>query len=350
MNDSSLNKAGPQRGGKRLGSIGRWLPGVLISAIAIYALFKLVNPEELGLAFRAINLVYLIPGALLVLVWLFLRALALKVILNNQASIPQTFRAINVGYLLNNILPLRAGELGKAVVLGRSSGLGASKILSGIVIERAFDLFCAAALLLAVLPLVLEMSWTRPVAIIVLALVAAGLAALYAMARNNSAIVDWIGKIGGKWPWVEKVAQPQIASFLSGFAILTDIRRFLLSLLAIGASWGVAVVMYYVMMLSIIPAPPFWWGVFVNSVLAMGIALPSAPAALGVFEASVVAGLKVLGIGYSQALAYAVVMHFLQILITGIAGVYGLVKERQSLQGLFSLSAKSSPQQEAIDQ
>ncbi|MEM5773791.1 MAG: lysylphosphatidylglycerol synthase transmembrane domain-containing protein, partial [Anaerolineaceae bacterium] len=323
-----------------LGGAGRWLPGVLISGIAIYAIFSLVSPQELAQALQSINLVYIFPEAALVILWLILRALALKVILSGKAQTLQTFRAINAGYLLNNILPLRAGEFGKAIILGQSSGMGVTKVLSGIVIERAFDLFFAAAMLLAVLPLVLEMSWTKPVAIIVLALVIAGLFALYIMAKNREAITGWIEKVGRKHAWVCRYIEPQIASFLGGFAILTDLRQFVLCLVAIGASWMVAVFMYYLMMLAIITSPPLWWGVFVNSVLAMGIALPSAPAALGVFEASVVAALKVLGVDYSHALAYAIVMHFLQIGITGIFGVYGLVKEKQSLQGLFKLSTR----------
>ncbi|MCE5207398.1 MAG: flippase-like domain-containing protein [Chloroflexi bacterium] len=346
MKNTGSNGSEPRPRKSHLGEAGRWLPGVVISAIAFYAIFHLVSFEELSAAFSTINLIYIIPGVFFVVFWLILRALALKVILSGKAGMAQTFRAINVGYLLNNILPLRAGEIGKAVVLGQSSGLGVTKVLSGIVIERAFDLFFAAALLLAVLPLVLEMSWAKTVAIVVLVLVVCGLFALYIMARKNEVIQAWIQKVGKKWPWVSKYIQPQIATFLSGFSILTDFRQFLVCLLAIGSSWGVAVLMYYVMMFSIIPAPQFWWGVFVNSILAMGIAIPSAPAALGVFEASVVAALKVLGTSYSNALAYAVVMHFLQIAITAIFGVYGLIKEKQSLDSLFNLSRKMKQKDE----
>ncbi len=339
-------KMEPQRKNPLHGAM-RWLPGVIISGIAIYAIFSLVSPAELVKSLQSINLIYVLPAAALFVLWLILRAVALKVILSGKAQTLQTFRAINAGYLLNNILPLRAGEFGKAIILGQTSGLGVTKVLSGIVIERAFDLFYAAAMLLSVLPLVLEMNWTKPVAIIVLALVIAGLFALYIMARNREPITRWIEKIGKKRAWVCKYIQPQIASFLGGFSILTDLKQFLVCLLAIGSSWFVAIFLYYILMLAIITPPPLWWGVFVNSVLAMGIALPSAPAALGVFEASVVAAMKVLGVDYSHALAYAIVMHFLQIAITSIFGVYGLVKEKLSLQGIFKLSTRFGRKNEA---
>ncbi len=325
---------------------GRWIPGVIISAIAIYAIFHLVSWKDLGTSFRSIRLVFVLPGLLIVFLWLMARALAMKVILSGKPTIWQTFRAINIGYLLNNLLPLRAGEFGKAIILGKSSKLGMSYILSAIVIERAFDLIFAAAFLLVALPFVFEMDWIKPVAIGVLAVVVAGIFLLYLAARNSAFIQNWVKKVGSKWGWVEKLVLPQMESFFTGLQILTNPRQFLLSLVMIGLSWVLAIGLYFIMLYSIVPAPKLYWGIFINSVLAMGIALPSAPAALGVFEASIVAGLKVLGVGYSTALAYAVVMHFLQVAFTGIIGFWSLTHERQSIGSLFSSARKKDSNQE----
>lgn len=319
----------------------RWLPGLLISAVAIFIIIQLVSWEELGQAFATIRLQYLIPGIVLVLLWLILRAVALKVILGGRPTVVQAFRAINIGYLLNNILPLRAGEIGKAVVLGKSSKLGASFVLSGIVIERAFDLVFAASLLLLALPFVLAMDWARPLAFTVLLIVLAGLVALYLVARNHAWIQEQLNRLSERSNLVRRYVLPQLTNFFAGLQILTDLKRFLLSLMMIGSSWLVAVLLYYVMLFSIASAPSIWWGLFINSILALGIALPSAPAALGVFEASLVAALKVLGISYSYALAYAVMMHFLQFAITGLLGVYGLAKEKQSIGNLIAIKKKS---------
>ena len=68
----------------------------------------------------------------------------------------------------------------------------------------------------------------------------------------------------------------------------------------------------------------------------MGIAVPSAPANLGTFEGSLVGGLSLLGISSSAALAYAVVMHFMQFIVTGVLGFIGLSRAGQSLSTLFS--------------
>lgn len=318
-----------------------WIPGLLISGFAIFVIFRLVSWGELDQAFSTIRLIYLLPGTALVLFWLVLRAVALKAILGGHPTVWQTFRAINIGYLINNIFPLRAGELAKAAVLGRSSGQGTSFVLSGIVIERAFDLFFAASWLLLALPFVLEMTWTRPVAIVVLTIVILGMFALYLLARNQAKIQPKLKSLGIRVPWAGKHILPQLESFFKGLQILTDWRQFLLCMAMMGVSWLIAIFLYYLMLFSITPRPEFWWGVFINSILAMGIALPSAPAALGVFEASIVAGLKVLGISYSYALAYGVMMHFLQFAITGLLGFFSLALEKQSITDLFKLSSRS---------
>jgi len=136
-------------------------------------------------------------------------------------------------------------------------------------------------------------------------------------------------------------------SFLQGLQILTDLKQFFLIVLMMGISWLAAIFLYYIMLFSISSDPEFWWAVFTNSILAMGIALPSAPAALGVFEASMVAGLKVVGISYSFALAYAVMMHFIQFAVTGLIGFASLAKEKQSITALLSVSRKQKPEGES---
>ena len=100
------------------------------------------------------------------------------------------------------------------------------------------------------------------------------------------------------------------------------------------ALWLVAVSEYYVVMLAIEPNVAYWW-IFTDAVLALGIAIPSAPAALGTFEVSIVGALKVLGIDETRGLAYAVTLHFVQFTLTGILGLIGLLRQGRPLSALI---------------
>jgi len=316
-------------------ALRRWLPGVLISLVALFVVLKLAKWQELGSALAMIRPIYLLAAVAFTLVFLLVRAFAWRVILGGQPTVSQTFWVINEGYLLNNILPLRAGEIGRGILLGQMTGFGTVRVLSSILLERAFDIAIAAGLLLSTLPLALEMEWARPVAWIILALVMAGLGMLYLISRNTTWVENKVGQLGSRWKFAQRMILPQIHNLIQGLEILSNPRQFLLGVGLILLSWLVAVSEYYVVMLAIEPNAAYWWGIFADTVLALGIAIPSAPAALGTFEAAIVGALKVLGIDETRGLAYAVTLHFVQFAVTGILGLIGLMRQGRPLGALI---------------
>lgn len=314
----------------------RWLPGVLISILALYVVFRLASGEDLAMAFRQLRPLHVVAAVLLTLLFLLVRAAAWRVLLSGKATVGQTFLAINEGYLINNILPLRAGEIGRAVFLGRSAGINPFQVLSTVVIERAFDLAIAAGLMLSTLPLALGLENARGAAIVVLVVVLAALGVMFLMARNQEWVSQQVSRIGRRWRLVERFIVPQVNALLQGLSALNNPLLFIGSFGLIALSWLVAVTQYYIMLLPFAPEAPFWWGVFTDAALALGIAVPSAPGSLGVFEAAIVGALAVLGVSRSQALAYAITLHLLQFIITGIIGLYGLAREGQSIGELIN--------------
>ncbi len=72
-----------------------------------------------------------------------------------------------------------------------------------------------------------------------------------------------------------------------------------------------------------------------QAVLAFGIALPSAPAGLRVFEGTIVAALAVLQVENEIALSFAIVMHIVQLLTIGLLGIISLLMQGSSLRDLL---------------
>lgn len=314
----------------------RWLPGVLISAIALYAVFKLVQFQDLKTAFSTASWKFLVAVFFMDIASLLIRGKAWQVILGKGVTWTQSFFGINEGYLLNNLFPLRAGEIGRSIFVGKSSGLGTFQVLSSIVIERAFDISFAAILALLTLPLVVGLAWVKTTAWTILVVVFAGLLSLFFVARNQQKVIGWLEKITKGRTFFEKYLLSPIRKLIQGFATLTNPKQFFLSFFWMGCSWFSWFVIYNVMVRQILPDAPLWAGAFVGAILALGAAIPSAPAALGVYEASMVAAVVVLGGNQSSALAYAIIMHVFQFVTVGIFGVWGLIREGQSLRSLFS--------------
>lgn len=284
----------------------------------------------------SINPLVLAASAGFTLLFLATRALAWRTILERKATFSQVFWGLNVGYLLNNLLPLRAGEIGRAILVGQTSGLGMMHVLSTIVIERAFDLAFAAGLMLSTLPLALGMESAKSVSIITLVLVITGLVVLYLMARFNRKVHDWITAIGEHVPVVKRYLVPQLDALLRGLSVLVKPDQFILCVFWIALSWVMGVLNYYVVILFFFPGAPLWWAAFVDAVLAMGIAIPSAPGAIGIFEGVLAGALSILGVDTSIGIAFGILMHFVQFLITGALGFIGLAKAGKSLTSFFS--------------
>ncbi len=316
-------------------NLRRWLPGVLISVIALIVVFKLANWDDLGSAFAAIRPFSIGLALVFTILSMITKSMVWRTLLDNKASLMQTFLIVNEGYFLNNILPLRAGEIGRAIFMGQTSGLGTFHVLSTIVIERAFDVAIAAGLLLATLPLTLGMDDAESIAITALVLIVVGFIVLFLMAQYNRQVKSFVEKISRRWPLVERVLLPQIESLLDGLSVLTKPSQFLKSVFWVLITWIFWVLLYYVMMLSIVPNAPLWWGAFVDSFLALGMAVPSAPAGLGVYEASLVWALQMVNVSNTQALAYAIVLHFMQFAVTAIFGLIGLIRQGHSISKLF---------------
>jgi uncharacterized protein (TIRG00374 family) len=331
--------------------IQRWLPGLILSAGAIYFILKIINMQGLQLALQKIQPKYLLLGATLYLISLVARAAAWRILLDRKATIWQAFIAMNEGYLINNFLPFRLGELGRALLLGGETGLGAVRVLSTIIIERSFDLAIAAGLIISLLPFALGLSWAKPVAIATLSVVFLGFVVLFLLARNRDTVEAWIVKNGSGNENVRKHVLPQVDAFFLGLSALRNPLQFISSLGLMLLSWGIAIVETYVMLSQFVPGVQLWWCALGLGIIALGIAIPSAPASIGIWEASTIAALSLFNIDASSALAYGITVHLMNITINGIFGLYGLANSGKSISSLMhDLGLRQTPENAATEQ
>jgi uncharacterized protein (TIRG00374 family) len=256
-------------------------------------------------------------------------------LLQNKVAYSTVFWTLNEGYLLNNLLPFRLGEVGRAFLLSRKTSLGFWQVLSTIVIERILDLSLAVGLLFSTLPFVVGATWAREAALLVGGAVIVGLAVLYLLARNREEALRLFERLGQRWPWIARLGGKAVISFLNGLSVLTDGLRFLSAVGWMVVNWLVAIAQYYVMVNAFFPGANMLWAAFSLGVAALGIAAPSSPGAVGVMELSVVGALALFGLDASTALALAITTHLVQYLMTGLLGAYALAQDGESLIGLY---------------
>jgi hypothetical protein len=280
------------------------------------------------------------PGILVVAILayflgLMLRAQTWRVLLQNKASYNRVFLTLNEGYLLNNLLPFRLGELGMILLLSQGAQLSAFFVLSTIVVQRAYDLAIAASVLLASLPLALQMQSAGIIAVIVLVVVVFGFFILFFVAKYRMCIKQKLAQKFNSSQRFQEMILPRLDALLQGLEVLTKPSQFLLSIAFMLASWFFGMLEIHLLIRGIGATPAYWWTGFILGIVSLGIAVPSAPAGLGVYEVAMLGALSALGVPAAQGLAVAIVAHVIHITITGVIGGIALIRDGQSLVGLY---------------
>jgi len=315
--------------------IKRWLPGAIVSILLIAAILYFVDLGAMLDALRNANYGLLAVAFGTGFIWMAVRAVVWRTLLRNRAKFSDVFWTIGEGYLLNNFLPFRLGEVGRAFLLGRKSGLQFMEILPTIVIERAMDLGYSAVILLAALPFVVGAEGTERVGIIVGAVVLVGFIVLYLMARYNRLALDLFHKLSARWPSLQKFGGSFLDSFFAGLGVLTDGWLFLRFLFWMTLNWAVAIVTYYWIILAFFPEAQLVWGMFGLGAAAFGGAIPSLPGAVGTFEGAFGGAVTLLTGDQSTALAVALTGRLYNYFNSGLIGGIGLLREGQTLSGVY---------------
>jgi uncharacterized protein (TIRG00374 family) len=314
----------------------RIAPGLIVSLLALAAVFYFADLQRLVQALRMANYTLVLLGVLVSLSWLLVRTIVWRTLLQNKASYKDVFLTLNETYLINNLLPLRLGEIAGAFLLSRKSSLAFWQVISSILIERAMDLALAVGLVLVSLPFVVGGSWAQEAAIGAGVLVLMVFVVLYLLARFREQVLAVFLRMGKRWPVLLRLGGNALPAFFNGLAVLTDGRLFLRASAWMLLNWSIAVLQYYLIMAAYFPNPSLLWAVFVLGVSALGVAAPSSPGAVGVMELSIVGALSVFGLDPSAALAYALTLHAIQYLTTGVIGGYALLRDGESLAGMYA--------------
>ncbi|MDK2982231.1 MAG: glycosyltransferase 2 family protein [Chloroflexota bacterium] len=315
-------------------SILRWLPGVLVSLVAVYFLLKFISLDDLLAAVKTLTALDIIVIILLNVLSFVARSMGWKNLLEG-ISFKQAFLIINEGYLFNNLIP-RSGEVVRMLLVGGLSKISAFQAASSILVERSLDIIVAAALFLFTLPLAVEMSWIKPIAWTLFVLFVAMIVVLVILARHAERVKQWLANLKINSPLLKETIFPKIGSVLDGLATLNDPLKFARAIFWILMSWVCWIALLYFGITRISNGPiPLWQALFTQGLLALGIALPSAPASFGVYEGTMVAALAIFNYPESASLSIALVLHFTQIVVTSIFGIYGLMVQGQSITALL---------------
>lgn len=313
----------------------RLIPGALISIALIVAIFYFVDFSAMLKAIRGANYRLLEAAIPLSFLWMFVRAKVWQTLLRDKPTYRDVLFATGEGYLLNNFLPFRLGELGRAFLLSRKSGLPFGEIIPTIVIERTVDLAFSAAFLLAGLQFLVNAEGAARIGIIVGVVVVIGLMMMYILARNNQWALDFFRKLSARWPAAQKLGGSFLESFFVGLGVLTDGWLFTRFLFWMSFDWLIDLSTYFLIILAFFPQAHLSWALFSHGAAAFSGSIPSLPGGVGTIESAYVGALTLFSGDQSTALAAALTTRLYNYMNSAVVGVFGLLSEGQTLSGIY---------------
>ena len=304
--------------------------GLPLSAVFLWLALRNV---DLGLAASRIadsDLTFVFPAAVVLMVGIWVRAVRWRILLAplGRTTVMQSFSALTIGYLANNALPARLGEVARVVVLHRDTGIPRSGALGTIVAERLFDVLTLLLMLgVAAMASRWENPWAGLLGLVGLG-AALGLVAVYLVAARSVTLPARLSRLFR--PVIDRLPHRLVegaGGFLAGFANVASAgaltRIFLLSVL----SWTIEASVYYLMLRALgITAGGFWLAVLVSSLFNLAGVIPAGPANLGPFEYFARATLLSFALSAETAVAFAVAAHLLIIVPPSVIGGILLIR------------------------
>ncbi|HNR11838.1 MAG TPA: lysylphosphatidylglycerol synthase transmembrane domain-containing protein [Thermodesulfobacteriota bacterium] len=313
----------------------RSLLGIAVSALLLLYVIRDVSIDQLAVSLVQANYYYIIPALPLTLVFYWLRAVRWHYLLKPIKPVPhsQLFSITIIGFMVNNVLPVRIGELVRAYLLGTRENLSKSLSLATIVIERILD---GLAILSFLVPIILFFSfplWLERVGIILLASYAVLIGFLVFLNSYRTSVVMVLQRIVSPLSLTMSHRIGMIVhSFCEGLKLFQSPSQLFWVFFYSYSIWiiaaGVIMLFLYSFHFSFPVHAPF----LLLVIMALGAAIPSSPGFVGTLQFFCVTGLAFFGIPRSESLGFSIVYHACQYIPVTLLGFFFLSRSRLRLK------------------
>ncbi|MGJ3237698.1 MAG: lysylphosphatidylglycerol synthase transmembrane domain-containing protein [Anaerolineae bacterium] len=307
--------------------------GVLISVIFLAIAFRGLQPQAFLSALNEANMPLLIAAAVVYLVTKPIIAWRWQFLLRALQDVPinPLTRIVIIGYMGNNVYPLRAGEALRLFLLKRNHGVPITGAATTVVIERVFDgIVMLSFVLVALLWVDITSEQVQLVVNIATPIFVIAVLVFFVLALFPSTLRRLIVTVTGLLP--ESLAQVVIAlsdNILVGLGSLRSPLDLFGSVATSYITWAIEAVVYWMVMEAFALDLGYGMALLVVGVVNLAGLIPASPGQVGVYEFFTSAILTAVGIAQNTALAYAIVVHiviWLPITVVGFVFLlqYGL--------------------------
>jgi len=304
-----------------------WILPTVLAAVLLYYSLRGVAWGNVWNTIAGAHWKWLAAATLVTTASQFLRSLRWRVLLNAEENldVATVFWATMAGYLGNNFLPFRAGELVRTFIISSRSSLTRTYVLTTAMSERVMD---AIALVLWS-GLVLMGIHPKPAGLDRLSRIlavgaAAGLVAVIVLPHTG----DLCARVIRRFPLPAGLRDRLLhltEQVMMGLRTFHDVKRFLVFTAFTAIIWSLDAATVVVLANGLDMTVTFPVAALLICSLGLASAVPSTPGYVGIFQFVAVQVLPPFGISPDKAIALLLVMqalNYLVVLAFGLPGLY----------------------------
>lgn len=288
-----------------------WI-GIVISVVLLALLFNGTDVQTLGEVFRTANYWFLLPALALYFIGVFARAVRWHFLLRSIKPISYTrlFQVTVIGYMANDLLPFRIGELVRAYIMGETEQISKASTLVTILLERVFDGVTMVLFLGAASFFLAFNDYLRTLLLLGSILFAGVVFVLVIVASFRERFDHLIHRVLKRLPeqWGARGLK-LLDAFFHGLSVLRNPLDALLALLFSVVAWTCEAGMYGVLALGFGITVSFPVFVLATAVANLATLVPSTPGYVGVFDAPVRYILELFGVNVNVATSFTLLLH-----------------------------------------
>ncbi len=318
-------------------SLRAWLGagGLLLITGALLAIF--VDLGAVAAQLQAAKGRYLLAASAALLAGLALYALSWRWLMGNQPPVGSVWHAANVGHAVNLLQPLRLGEAARVALLARAGAVTGGGAASSVVVERLLIQVMRTAALGGAIVFGVGLPVSPVTVGGAAAFLAAAFGSILLLRRSRAAILRRGPTVAARLPRLtEARARAILTNLFDGLEVAATPGRLAAAMTLTVGSWA-CFWAFHALVLMALPEAFSVEQLLALSLGALALAPPSSPAQPGVYHASVVAPLVVVGFSETTLTAYAVLLHALMMAWMLGLGALGLLRLRRTPSPPFPL-------------
>lgn len=306
-------------------TILRTVIGLAVSAAAIWVVLSSVDIPRAIDVLRSANPLWILAMLGTVFVDVGARGGRWRVLLASIKRIPyrRVLGYTYLGYLANNVLPARLGELVRTHALGEGEGVSRPTVLGTVVVERIVDTVIVVALA-AIAVVVLGVGGVMSTAV-GLGAAFVGLlvvALIVANASHRLPFAERVALLAARYPKILELAR----RLRDGLAVARRPSTVIGALGFSALAWAASITTVVFGGQAVGVELSFLQAALLSSGVALATIVPSAPGYVGTFELTAVEVAALFGVDRNAAFAMALLVHAMILAVTSVGGVIAAIR------------------------